>query len=212
MKRILIIIGIVLLAHAALVQTAMAQTKFVFGLAGGYNLSGLTSERFQEMQRKPGCYMGLWADYPIRKGLWVQSGLMLATCGADVLTNGIPWGVDVEIDLDYLQLPLALICQVEGKLYLELGPSFNLLVRQKGYRPGLPDVIEADGTVRSQSDYEPGAIRFELSMLAGLSYRLNQTWTIRARYTRGLTATFQGYGDYRVPKNDAFQFGAAYTF
>ena len=206
MKRILFLLAIVFLAHSS-----MAQKKIVYGLTGGMSLSGLSSERYEEMQRKAGCYLGLWAEYPIRQGLWLQSGLMYATCGADVLVYSVPYSVDVEYDLDYLQLPLVGICQMDGNLYLEFGPSFNLLVRQKGYRPGLPDIIDQDGTVGSQSDIDPGANRVELSILAGLSYRLNQTWTIRARYTRGLTNTFESSSARSATKNDAIQFGVSYT-
>lgn len=110
-------------------------------------------------------------------------------------------------------IPLPARFFVTRDLSIDIGPSVNLLVRDKCYRPGLPDIVDSDGNfLRSQSDIDPGGSRFELSAMVGITYRLCNSWAAGLRYTRGLTPAFNAPGGIIPEKNNAFQLGLAYFF
>lgn len=202
-----------ILAIVFLAFSVRAQMKPVWGVAGGLNLSGISAENYVESHRKLGAYLGLWSEFPISSTFWLQTELLYATYGGNVTIQAVPSSIDVEYDMDYLMLPVVGKYDMHRNFYLEFGASVNLLVRKKGYRPGAPDIVDEDGNfVRSQSEIDPDVNRFEVCALAGLSYKINQKWTLRFRYTRAVSRSFIYSGDYSVPRNDAFQLGVGYTF
>lgn len=209
MKRILLIISI-----AILTQTLEAQQKTTLGITGGVNFSNITSENYVESNRKIGFYLGLLTEIPLTNKFSIQSELLYATYGADVAVRVPgPGPMEVEYSLDYIQVPVLGKIYIYRNLSIEIGPAFNFLVREKGYRPGAPDIVDENGNfIRNQTDIDPDGSRFELSGLVGVSYKLNKKWVVSARFTKGLSNAFDSPSGLDGEKNDAFQFGMGFNF
>ena len=209
MKRVLLIISI-----AILTLTVKAQRKTMFGITGGVNLSNITSENYLESNRKTGFYLGILTEIPITNKFSIQSELLYATYGADVsIRVPGPGPMEVEYSLDYIQIPVLGKIYIYRNLSIEIGPLLNFLVREEGYRPGAPDIVDENGNfIRNQTDIDPNGSRFELSGLVGVSYKLNNKWIVSARFTKGLSNAFNSPSDLDDAKNDAFQFGMGINF
>ncbi len=131
----------------------------------------------------PGFYVGLFAEQSVGRIFSIQGELLYAstleTGGGDGGSN------ETEFDRSYLVLP------VMGKLYMterfsfDFGPQFGIL---------LPD--------------NQGAERFDLSLGAGLSYRIGRRFEVSMRYNWGLIRTAKDLDQY----NNTFRLGVGYRF
>ena len=178
-------------------------------------MSNITSENYVESNRKTGFYIGFRTEISLTNKISIQSEFLYATYGANVFVKVAGHGpMEVEYSLDYIQIPVSGKIYIYRNLSIEIGPAFNFLVREKGYRPGAPDIVDENGDViRNQTDTDPDGSRFELSGLVGVSYKLHKKWVVSARFTKGFSNAFNSPpsgldGD----KNDAFQFGMGFNF
>ena len=208
MKKLLFIISIAILA-----LTVKAQKKTTLGINGGVNFSNLTSENYAESNRKVGFYIGILTEIPLTNKFSIQSELLYAAYGADVIVWTVPRLSEIEYSLDYIQIPIAGKLDIYRGLSIEIGPSFNFLVREKGYRPGSMNIVDGNGNIiKNQKDIDPHGSSFELSGLVGVSYKLNKSWVVSARYTQGLSNAFDPDSRREDAKNNAFRFGLGYIF
>jgi len=208
MKKILIILSIVILA-----LPVEAQRKTVLGITGGANFSSLSSKEWKESDRKVGFYLGILADIPLTNKISIQSELLYATYGADVIVWTAPRLSEIEYSFDYIQIPIVGKLEIYRGLSIEIGPAFNFLVREKGYRPGSMNIVDEDGNIiRNQKDIDPHGSKFEFSGLVGVSYKLSKSWVVSARYTQGLTNAFNSQSSWDDAKNNAFRFGLGFIF
>lgn len=207
MKKILLILSIIILA-----SSVKAQNKTVVGITGGANFSSLTSKEWKESNRKVGFYLSILTDIPLTNKLSLQSELVYVTYGADVIVWTLPRLSKIEYSFDYIQIPIEGKLEIYRGLSIEMGPSFNFLVREKGYRPWSTNVFDVDGNIINQKDIDPHESKFEFSGLVGISYELNKSWVVSARYIQGLSNPFNSQSHWDVAKNNAFRFGFGYIF
>jgi len=209
MNRIIILTLLTVLSFST-----KAQITTSLGLKAGANISGMTSDYYSENFRKPGFYAGVLAEFSFSEYFSIQSELLYASYGAEVYLMTMGAGIiDTYYSLDYIILPISVMYFVNRNLSVDFGPSFNFLVRDKAYRPGLPDLYDRDGNfLRSQSDVDPGGSRFEFSGFVGITYSLCSSWAASFRYTQGLSGAFGAYGAKSDDKNNAFQIGLQYQF
>ncbi len=205
MNRIVILTLLIVLSFST-----KAQTTTSIGLKAGSNISGMTSDDYSENFRKPGFYAGVLAEFSFSEYFSIQSELLYATYGAEAYIRSYGGGpIDTYYNLDYILFPIDVKYYVNRNLSFDFGPSFNLLVRDKAYRPGLPDLYDKDGNfLRSQSEVAPGGSKFEFSGFVGITYRLCSSWAASLRYTQGLSSVFR----YSDVKNNAYQIGLEYKF
>ena len=209
MKRIILLTGI-----AVLTISAKAQITTTLGIKAGVNISGMTSEDYSESFRMPGFYTGIRSEFSLSEKFSIQPELLYATYGAEVYFMTYGGGpIDTYYSLDYILFPIAAKFYINQSISIEIGPSFNLLVRDKCYRPGLPDLFDSEGNfLRSQSDVDPSGSRFEFSGIVGITYNLCSSWAASVRYTQGLSSAFSYNGNRPDDKNNAFQIGLEYQF
>lgn len=196
------------------ITTLEAQKNILIGVKGGLNFSDITSEFYTENNSKTGFYLGILSEFKFGDKFAIQPEVLYATYGADVYIMAYGGGpMETKFDLDYVQLPVLGKIYVFRFLSIEIGPSFNFLIYDKGYRPGLDDIFDENGNfVRSQSDIDPLGSKFELSGLVGVSYKLTKTFFGSARYTKGLSHAFNQPNSLDNAKNHAFQFGIGFVF
>ena len=210
MKKTILIISIILLT----ITTIKAQKNILLGIKGGYNLSNITSEYYAENNRKTGFYLGVLTEIPLGTKFSIQSEILYATYGADVFIINYGGGpTETEFSLDYLQIPVLGKFYIFKNLSIEIGPSFNFLVNDRGYRPGLSNVVDRNGNIINQKGIDPYGSNFELSGLVGISYKLSKTLLGSARFTKGLSNAFNPPSrTLGKEKNNAFQFGIGFIF
>jgi len=184
-----------------------AQNKTTFGITGGANFSTLTSKEWKESDRKVGFYIGILTDIPLTNKFSIQPELLYATYGSDVIVWTVPRLTKIEYSFDYIQIPIAGKLDIYRGLSIEIGPSFNFLVREKGYRPWSTNVVDIDGNIINQKDIDPHGSKFEFSGLVGISYKLNKSWVASARYIQGLSNPFNSQSRWENAKNNAFRIG-----
>ena len=209
MKRILI-----LSLFAVLSLSTNAQMTTLFGFKAGANISGMTADDYSESFRKPGFYAGILSEFSFSEYFSIQSELLYATYGAEVYLMTLGAGIiDTYYSLNYILFPMAVKYYFNRNLSVDFGPSFNLLVRDKAYRPGLPDLYDKDGNfLRSQSVVDPDGSRLEWSGFVGVTYRLCSSWAASFRYTQSFSGAFGSKLVRSDDKNNAFQIGLQYQF
>ncbi|GGG97556.1 hypothetical protein GCM10011416_14460 [Polaribacter pacificus] len=211
MKKLLLFIFLV----STISITSNAQKKITYGLKGGVSISNISSDSYYKSIGKKGIYLGGLAEFYLKEKFSIQGEVLFAIYGAEVypITYGGN-GTKTEIDLDYILVPVLAKFYMSKHLSVEIGPSFNFLINEKGYRPNLPDIIDSNGNfLRSQKEMDPYGSSIELSALIGVSYKLSRNLSINLRYTRGLTNTFNPpFQTSKKGINEAFQLGIDFLF
>lgn len=207
MKKILLSLSIIILAFSV-----KAQYNAVLGITGGANFSSLTSKEWKESYRKAGFYFGILTNAQITNKFSIQSELLYARYRSDVIVWTLPRLSKIEYSFDYIQIPIAGKFDIFRGLSIEMGPSFSFLVREEGYRPWSTNVVDVNGNLINQKDIDPHGRMFEFGGLVGVSYELNKSWLVSARYIQGLSDPFNSQSSWENAKNNAFRFGLGYIF
>ena len=158
------------------------QTVFVepAGLGGGMKTKGRT-----------GLYAGVFAERVFGKRLGLQGELLYMQLGMSGKTGSHTYGTKT----DYLVLPVLAKVYVWRGLSVEAGPQF-------GY------MLSANGVGGSKNDDFNYLKKFDMSVAAGLSYKIAGRYDISARYNVGLTKL----SDHSDAKNASISLGLGYRF
>ncbi|MGY5847538.1 porin family protein [Salegentibacter sp. HM20] len=195
---------IAVLAVFGFTTAASAQEFVYFGVKGGVNFTGMSSDAFTDNQSRTGFHLGLLSEIPVGSRFSVQPEVLYSTQGTEARRNFAGSTVTGEYELDYIQVPvLAKIYLIEG-LSLEVGPSFNFLVNEE---------YDFESTaLNAEWDTDMGST-FEFGGALGASYKFNNGFFASARYTQGFTDVFDSneWGDDAI-KNNGFQLGVGLMF
>lgn len=204
MKKIFLIIVL----NFLIFTNVNAQNEFDFGLKSGINFSNLSSEYFAENSSKIGIYIGLITEIPISTKFSIQPEILYSTQGADVkiTQDGGPPPL-TKYSLNYILVPILAKVYISNNWSVEVGPSFNFLIKDEAFRP---DITEFIGDVIIQKKLiDADADSFELSGVINLSYKFNRNFFGSIRYFQGLTDSINNIDDAR---NNGFQLGVGYLF
>ena len=121
------------------VTATYAQAQFTFGARMGLNCTTIQFGGNEETKMKPGLLIGAVADYSINEILSIESGLFFAMRGYKVRPT-VCWsgpdggGCDKVIDienLNYIQIPVHVVCKIDNRLRFRVGPYFGFAVGGK---------------------------------------------------------------------------------
>jgi len=203
MKKTFLIISLSILT----LTIVHSQEKIQFGVKGGINFTSMTSDFLIDKDYKTGFHIGVISEIPIGNKFVLQPEILYSTQGTDgkVILDAIPYpgapGVPphpVTIELSYLQIPVLAKIQIVENFSLEIGPSFNFLIKDK----------ETFGTTSIKDVGE----NFEFSGVVGISYRLKGGVFGVLRYVNGFTAALKRNHYDDTPKNSSFNLGLGYMF
>jgi hypothetical protein len=203
MKKTLLIFSLTFLTITA----AKSQEKIQFGAKGGINFTSMTSDFLNNKEFKTGFHIGLLAEIPFGEKFSLQPEILYSTHGVkgEVILLYVPFPgapepppISGEFKLNYIQIPVLAKIYLAKNFSIELGPSFNFLVKDE----------ENYGTV-SRSDI---GSNFEFSGILGLSYKLNSNLFGSIRYVNGFTVAFDRESYDEDAKNIGFQLGVGYMF
>lgn len=156
-----------------------------YGLKAGLNFAELFGEdAIPASDRKTGYSVGAYGSFPLGPSLYLQTELLWSLQG-----EKSPQG---RYHISYLNIP-CLLRWKEGAFYTELGPQFGILTVNTSQKLAPELRLENFET-------------FELAMVAGLGYHLDEDWSIGLRYTQGLTNIAAG----QDLKNSVLYLGLSY--
>ncbi|MFD2697225.1 porin family protein [Mesonia sediminis] len=186
---------------------AQANSDLVkLGVKGGVNLATVTGDDFDSPDSRTSFNAGFVAEVPFSERFSVQGEVLYSGQGFDAVRvdqdNFLDNDENIEVQLDYIQIPLlAKIYLVEG-LSVSAGPQIGFLVNDEiDYKPNSDSGdIDIDGAL------EPEDI--DISLAAGLEYAFDNGFFISGRYNYGFSEIIKDVDVH----NSVLQFGIGYTF
>lgn len=184
MKKLLLVTAITFLG---LVQVNAQDVEF--GIKGGLNFARLIGDNTSKDQTVTAFNLGAMAEIKILEKFSLQPELLYSGQGYD---TGI--ATEVNIALNYLNIPVIGKYYVTKKLSLEAGPQIGFLLSTKGGTQDYKDLFKT-------TDF---GVNF------GIGYKLDSGLNFGARYVLGLSNINDAGGI--TNKNGVFQFTVGYFF
>lgn len=177
--------------------TLNAQENVLFGVKGGVSITNMTYDFYYDKNNRKGFHLGLLAEFPIANKVSIQPEILYATQGAEVDWASVLYDKTEPIfrkyTLDYIQIPVLVKIYLLRSLSVEVGPSFNFLLKE-----------EID---RKEKGY---GSNFEFGGAFGASYKIIGGFFGNARYTIGFTDAVDD--KLNSLKNNGFQAGIGLMF
>lgn len=204
MKKLIVLIGAVLIANSAFGQFGLGLD---WGVKGGVNFTHLTNSDLDfgtmkmDSKMKTSFYVGVFAEFPFFLDfLGIQPEIIYSRQGNFYKESGIKvWN-----RANYLNIPVMFKFYVLNDLSVDVGPQFGFLLNGKMK-------TKTGGTTTkhsTSSDFKT----FDLSFGMGLSYRITHSLDASIRYNLGLTKAAKDKNDGDKSKNGALQVGVGYRF
>ena len=167
---------ILILCFFLIQNTAQAQEKIRFGVKAGINLSDYTGRgyvNFEPTDSRTSYHVGLLAELFLSPRWNVQPELLYSEQGY-ILSSNSNSSDELEIDLNYFQLPVLAEFGVAKGFYLQGGPQLSYLLNK--------DSLPGDGANGIVFNYNS----FDFSLVFGAEYRF-ENFFIFGRYNAGIT-------------------------
>jgi len=142
-----------------------------FGAKAGLNLASISGDDTDDLDSRTAFHLGVVAEIVISDVFSVQPELLYSAQGATESFEGI----DLDINLDYISLPIMAKYYVSEGFSLEAGPQVGFLMSAKA---------KAEGEEEDLKDFVNG-IDFGLNL--GLGYKMESGLNFAARYNLGLS-------------------------
>jgi hypothetical protein len=184
MKKItavLLLVAISLYATAQETQT-IVETKPTakFGIKAGLNLSNLYVKDVKDENMKPGINLGVYAKVPITKFLSIQPELLYSMKGAQITYSNFLGTGKYRFNLNYLEIPVAVVINVASKLNINAGPYAAFLLSAN-----VQDV-DNNGKINGATELNKENFEsFDYGLFGGAALDIGNI-TIGARYNYGL--------------------------
>lgn len=195
MKKFLLFTTVVLFA-----LTSVKSQEFRLGVKAGLNVASLGGDSYGvgSLGARTSFHIGGLAEIPLRGKFALQPELLYSSEGS----NWTFTGLDNNLKLDYVRVPvLAKFYIIEG-LSAEAGPVFGVLLSAKN----------DDG-----DDIKENFKTFDAAFGIGASYRLDMGVFFSLRYNKGLLNVNEDFEEEGINysyknQSNVFQISAGYTF
>lgn len=176
-----------------------------FGVKGGVNFATLQGDGMDSPDSRTSFHVGLLGEFPVAETFSVQVEALYSKQGAEytsTLVPGITTPSKVQLQLDYINVPVLAKFYVFEGFSLEAGPQFSFLVND-----------EWDTDPNEEGGDNPSAFRktansFEFGIAGGATFQTNVGLFATARYIRGISDIADGV----EVNNSVFQLGVGYKF
>lgn len=172
MKK-LFLIAVAMLATLS-VSAQSAPGTFSLKPMVGATLSSVRGSDVDGVKMKFGLVAGAEGIYQVSDMFALSGGLLYSMQGFKTDTN-----LDLKMNTEYLNIPILANIYVAQGLALKAGVQFGLLTKAKA--KGKYGNIEEDIDIKDQMK------SLDLSIPVGVSYEINNSFTIDARYNFGLS-------------------------
>ena len=176
MKNLLIILGLFVGALTVNAQDA------TFGIKGGLNYAFINGEDILNVEPKFSYHAGAIVNISFTDFVALQPEFIFSVKGYD--------GDMVDLDLNYVDLPILLKVKLGDVFSLHAGPQFSYL---------LSSSVKTDLTV---SNIEEQIESFDLGVATGFEYELVSGFSLGARYSFSVESIGKDYDQENVDPND----------
>lgn len=184
-----------------------------FGVKGGVNFATLNGDDFESPDSRTSFHVGALVEFPLSEMFSLQAEVLYSAQGASRSYSyteanpldpnfGETTNEEVELQLDYINVPVLAKVYLFKGFSLEAGPQFSFLVND-----------EWDTNAGADGEDEPSPIResantFEFGAVGGLSFTTEMGLFAYGRYNQGISDIAD---DLKV-NNSVFQLGIGYKF
>jgi len=196
-----------------LLTTSVSQAqKLKVGIKGGVNFATLGAEELGKLKSHTAYHVGGIVEIPIYEYFSIQPEVLYSVQGAAY--SGTTKGVDIDLDieLNYIQVPIMAKFNATDEFSIEIGPEIGYLNSSKSQYEGTIDGV---GTIEGDDLFEFEKIDVALSI--GATYQLPIGVFLSARYNMGQTnlndkSLYDSFfGDLKL-YNKVFQLSVGYIF
>ncbi len=186
MKKLMLFAAIAVFGFAKV----QAQGEIQFGAKAGVNFAKLTGDDVEDADGRTGFHIGGLVEIPISEKFSVQPEIVYSQQGLQSKSNFDGIEIESKLKLDYINIPVMAKFYVSEGFAIEAGPQFGFNVSSK---------FEAERDGESFKENAEDVAGFDLSLGAGLSYKLDSGLFFQGRYMFGLSnvnqAEEEGFDD-----------------
>ncbi|MDI6034619.1 porin family protein [Flavobacterium sp. LB2P84] len=178
---------------------AQEKADMAFGVKGGLNISTITNADVDGVNSKSlvGFHVGFFGEFMISNTFAIQPEVLYSAQGTKFEFEGL----DGDLKLDYITIPVMAKYYVADAFSLEVGPQIGFLVSAKAKSGGESEDVKDE--LKST----------DVSLNFGLGYDITENFMIGARYNFGLTRLQDElFPDEDESKNSVFQISIGYKF
>ena len=150
-----------------------------FGFKGGLNFSNLYTDQVDDNNVLTGFNAGLYAKFPIAKGIAIQPEISYTTKGAELVYNNAFAKGTSKFNVNYIEVPVLLVMNITDNFNVHVGPYAAYMVSGK---------TETDSNIfSSQNQLDTNDFnKFDAGIAGGLGVDLDAL-NFGVRYNYGLT-------------------------
>ena len=156
---------------AILALTSISAQEVLFGAKAGVNFASITGEDTDDLDGITAFHFGAVVEIPVSEKFSIQPELLYSAQGAKFSEDGM----DIDLKLNYINLPVLAKFYVADGFSIEAGPQFGIL---------LDAEVEGDGM---SLDIKDNVTSLDIGVDFGLGYKLDNGLNFGARYNLGLT-------------------------
>ena len=150
-----------------------------FGFKGGLNFSNLYTDNVDDNNVLTGFNAGLYAKFPISKGIAIQPEISYTTKGAELVYNNAFVNGVAKFNVNYIEVPVLLVMNITDNFNLHVGPYAAYMV--SGKTSNDSNLISTQRELDTK-DFN----KFDAGLAGGLGIDLDVV-NFGVRYNYGLT-------------------------
>ena len=183
----------------AVVWTHQAQ-ELHFGIKGGLNFATIGGDDTDGLDMRTSFHLGALMEIKLNEKFSIQPEALYSGQG----TSGKEDGLDIELKLDYINIPIMAKYYFTESFNIEAGPQFGFMVSSKA---------ESDGVEVDLDEFDLFK-DFDLSLGVGAGYKFGPNFFVGARYNFGLSNIYDdsNFDDNSSNQNMVLQISAGYMF
>ena len=169
-----------LIVSSMIFTTVQAQEKTAsFGFKGGLNFSNLYTDQVDDNNVLTGFNAGLYAKFPIAKGIAIQPEISYTTKGAELVYNNAFAKGTSKFNVNYIEVPVLLVMNITDNFNVHVGPYAAYMVSGK---------TETDSNIfTSENQLDTNDFnKFDAGIAGGVGVDLDAL-NFGVRYNYGLT-------------------------
>ena len=157
-----------------------AQEKIAsYGFKGGLNFSNLYTDKVDDNNVLTGFNAGLYAKFPIAKGIVIQPEISYTTKGAELVYNNAFVKGTAKFNVNYIEVPVLLVMNITDNFNVHVGPYAAYMVSGK--------TSNDSNLMSTQRDLDTDDFnKFDAGLAGGLGIDLDAV-NFGVRYNYGLT-------------------------
>ena len=184
---------LIILLVSTLSYGQISESNNNIGIKAGLNVADIRGEETDNFKSRISFNISLFLEYPILDNFSVQPEIQYSSQGAKFNLSG----VDVVINLDYLNIPIMLKYYINDVFYGQIGPQLGYLVSSD---------LKAEGQDQGLGELN----KLDVAINVGLGYQFYKNFLVEARYNYGFLNTQKDSSSENF--NSVFQFSVGYIF